>query len=1138
MAKNFNSSLTKLAEFDAMQRALFAEKAPFAVSGCTDSEIVHMGLELAFSTDPASRPYARPESHRTLFITYNEVRAREIWEDAQTFSKTDPLLYPARDLLFSGADVRGSLLSRQRMIALKALLEEKNRLIITTADALLCHLISPKALKENTIRLEPGDITEPNALVRRLVRLGYERESITRSPGEFSLRGGILDIFPVTEENPVRIEFFDDEIDSLRFFDSETQRSLENLEQIHIYPVDELGDTVPEPSGMTPRESTACLLDYFTLSDVLILDEPERMAEKADAVTKEYQESAVHRLEKGEEGELLSLLTPDELWERLSRPRCLILTGLPYRGRPIRAELGFTVETRTIHAYGGQMELLIADLKKMQREKYRMILLSASRSRAERLAHQLAEYELPAFFAEEEEKDVQPGQILVTCGSLHKSYEFPAIRLAILSEGDLFGKKRSRSKKNYSRGGKPVVGLSELNVGDYVIHEDHGLGIFQGVERKIVDNIGRDYLKISYRDGGNLYAPVSQMNKIEKYASRDTENPPALNKLGGAEWTATKTRVKKAVGLIAKDLVALYATRQRIQGFAFSPDSLWQKEFEEQFPYEETEDQVKTIEAVKADMESHKIMDRLICGDVGFGKTEIAIRAAFKAVQDSKQVAYLVPTTVLAQQHYTTFAERMKDYPIRVGLLSRFRTPAEQKKTVADLKRGACDIVIGTHRLLSNDVSFKDLGLLIVDEEQRFGVSDKEKLKKLRENVDVISMTATPIPRTLHMSLIGIRDMSTLKDPPIDRLPIQTYIAEYNEEIVREAIARELARGGQVYYICNKVRNIESVTARIQDLVPDAVVTFAHGQMHERELERIMFDFVNGDIDVLVSTTIVETGLDIPNVNTIIIQDSDRFGLAQLYQLRGRVGRSNRTAYAFLLYKGGRLLKEVAEKRLSAIRDFSELGSGVKISMRDLELRGAGNRLGAEQHGHMEAVGYELYAKLLGEAVSIERGESEKFRFDTSVDMAMDANIPAEYIPNESQKLEIYRRIAEISGQADYDDVLDELIDRFGDIPRPVDHLLKIALLKARAHQVYVTELAASPREIRLTFLPQAPLEPELFIKMLRESHGRLRFKAAGDPTLTLTLKEGEAVSASALLIKVDELLTQLEQSLLEQKVL
>ncbi len=1117
MAKNFNTSLARLAEYDAMGRALFTEKAPVCVSGLSESAAVHFSLELSTS-DGAP--------HRIFYITYNEVRAREIADDAAAFGSRVPLLYPARDLLFAGADVRGSLLSRQRVTALRALAEEKDALVVTTIDALLCRLISPLRLSESIVRLKPGDIMEPNVLIKKLVALGYERESITRMPGEFSLRGGILDIFPVTEETPVRIEFFDDEIDSIRFFDSETQRSLENASGIHIYPVDELGD------------ESASLLDYITASDVLILEEPERMAEKADAVTKEYQESATHRMEAGEAESLLSLYEPDELWPLLSRPRCLILSSLPYRGRPISAEKGFSVEARAIHAYYGQMDLLVADLKKMQREGYRTVLLIASRSRAERLANHLLDYELSAFFSEEEAKDIQPGQILLTTGSLHKSYEFPSLRLAIICENDLFGKKRSRSKKTYSRGGKPVTGLSELAVGDYVIHEDHGLGVFRGVERKIVDNIGRDYLKISYRDGGNLYAPVSQMNKIEKYASRDTDSPPVLNKLGGAEWTATKTRVKKAVGQIAKDLVALYATRQRIQGYAFSADTVWQKEFEEQFPYEETEDQARAIEAVKADMESHKIMDRLICGDVGFGKTEIAIRAAFKAVQDSKQVAYLVPTTVLAQQHYNTFVERMKDYPIRVGLLSRFRTPAEQKKILADLKKGACDIIIGTHRLLSADVVFKDLGLLIVDEEQRFGVSDKEKLKKLRESVDVMSLTATPIPRTLHMSLIGIRDMSTLKDPPIDRLPIQTYISEYNDEIVREAISRELARGGQVYYICNKIKNIENVTARIQDLVPDAVVTFAHGRMHERELERIMFDFVNGDIDVLVSTTIVETGLDIPNVNTIIIQDSDRFGLAQLYQLRGRVGRSNRTAYAFLLYRGGRLLKEVAEKRLSAIRDYTELGSGVKISMRDLELRGAGTLLGAAQHGPMEAVGYELYAKLLGEAVSIERGDKEKLRFDTSVDISMDANIPASYIPNESQKLEIYRRIAEISGQADYDDVMDELIDRFGDIPRPVDHLLKIALLKARAHNVYVTELAASPREIRLSFLPQAPLEPELFIRMLRESHGALRFKAAGDPTLTLTLKEGEAVSASALLMRTDELLTGLEQSLLEQKVL
>ncbi len=1109
MAKNFNSSLSGLSEYDAIRQALLDGRAPLAISGCVDSELVQLAAEFAGS------------DRRVLFLTYNEVRARQIWEDAQTLTAGDPKLFPARDLLFSQADVRGSLLARQRMQGVKALLEESGCFLVTTVDALLCRMASPREMLSRLLHLEVGAEHDPEVLSGKLVQMRFEREAIVQHPGDFALRGGILDVYPLTEENPVRIEFFDNEIDSIRSFDPESQRSRENLSEVFLYPTDETG------------RADASLLEYLSVRDVIVLDEPERMEEKALAVAKEYQESALHRLESGDDVSLLQLFEPESLWPLFKRPHTLILTGLPYRGKPVAADKAFTVEARSIHAYGGNFELLLADLKKMQREKYRMVLLCGSRSRAERLAGQLLDYELPVFFAFEPNKNVEPGQILVTNGNIHKSYEFPSLRLAVVSESDLFGRRKTRSRKSYSRGGEKITRISELSVGDYVVHEDHGLGVFMGVERKIVDQIERDYLKISYRDGGNLFAPVSQMNKIEKYASKDTDSPPALNRLGGTEWHATKARVKKAVGEIAKDLVALYAARQQNNGFPFSPDSLWQQEFEEQFPYVETEDQAKAIEAVKADMESTKIMDRLICGDVGFGKTEVAIRAAFKAVQDSKQVAYLVPTTVLAQQHYNTFAERMKDYPIRVGLLSRFRTPGEQKKLIADLKRGAVDIVIGTHRLLSKDVEFKDLGLLVIDEEQRFGVSDKEKLKKLRESVDVISLTATPIPRTLHMSLIGIRDMSTLKDPPIDRLPIQTYIAEYNDEIVREAISRELARGGQVYYICSKIRNIETVTSRLQELVPDAVVTFAHGQMKERELEQIMYDFVNGDIDVLVSTTIVETGLDIPNVNTIIIQDSDRFGLAQLYQLRGRVGRSNRTAYAFLLYRGGRLLKEVAEKRLSAIRDYSELGSGVRISMRDLELRGAGNLLGAEQHGHMEAVGYELYSKLLGEAVSRVKGEKEKLRFDTTVDISIDANIPSSYIFNESQKLDIYRKISEISSRADYDDVLDELIDRFGDLPRPVDHLLKIALLKARAHAVYVTELSATPAGIRLTFLPQAPLEPERFMSLLQDYRGRLRFQAGETPMLSLALKEGEAASAGALLLKTDDLLSDLETRLL-----
>ena len=581
---------------------------------------------------------------------------------------------------------------------------------------------------------------------------------------------------------------------------------------------------------------------------------------------------------------------------------------------------------------------------------------------------------------------------------------------------------------------------------------------------------------------------------LQKYAGSDARKPK-LNKLGGQEWKKTRTRVQGAVKNIARELVSLYAARQGKEGYAYGKDTVWQREFEEMFPFEETEDQLMAIDATKQDMESHKIMDRLICGDVGYGKTEVALRAAFKAVQEGKQVVYLVPTTILAQQHYNTFVQRMKEFPVRVDLLCRFRTPTQQKKTVEDLKKGWVDIVIGTHRVLSADVQFKDLGLLIVDEEQRFGVTHKEKIKQLKKDVDVLTLTATPIPRTLHMSLIGIRDMSVLEEPPMDRMPIQTYVMEYSEEMVREAISRELARGGQVYYVYNRVSNIADIAGKIAQLVPEASVAFAHGQMHERELEKVMYGFVSGDIDVLVSTTIIETGLDISNVNTMIIHDADQMGLSQLYQLRGRVGRSNRTAYAFLMYKRDKMLKEVAEKRLHAIREFTDLGSGFKIAMRDLEIRGAGNLLGAEQHGHMEAVGYDLYCKMLEEAVQEEKGEKRQESFETTIDMSLDAFIPDRYIPNEVQKLDIYKRIAGIESREEYEDMLEELMDRFGEPMKSVLNLLEIARMKALAHKAYVVEVKQKGDTVRLQMHERARLNPAKIPELLNRHQGELIFK-------------------------------------------
>ena len=606
-------------------------------------------------------------------------------------------------------------------------------------------------------------------------------------------------------------------------------------------------------------------------------------------------------------------------------------------------------------------------------------------------------------------------------------------------------------------------------------------------------------MKISYAGGGNLYIPATQLDLIQKYASADAKKPK-LNRLGTQEWTKTKTRVRGAVKEIAKDLVELYAARQREEGFVYGPDTVWQKEFEEMFPFEETEDQMLAIEATKRDMESNKIMDRLICGDVGYGKTEVAIRAAFKAVQENKQVVYLVPTTILAQQHYNTFVQRMKEFPVRVDLMCRFRTPTQQKKTIEDTKKGLVDIIVGTHRVLSDDLKFKDLGLLIIDEEQRFGVQHKEKIKKLKENIDVLTLTATPIPRTLHMSLIGIRDMSVLEEAPMDRIPIQTYVMEYNDEMVREAIQRELSREGQVYYVYNKVKDIEEITDRIQSLVPEASVTYAHGQMSEHQLEKIMYDFINGEIDVLVSTTIIETGLDISNANTMIIHEADKLGLSQLYQLRGRVGRSNRMAYAFMLYKRDKLLKEVAEKRLSAIREFTDLGSGFKIAMRDLEIRGAGNLLGAEQHGHMEAVGYDLYCKMLNEAVKHLKGEMEEESYTTTIDLNVDAYIPTSYIPNEYQKLDIYKRIASIENEEEMDEMVEELIDRFGDIPKKVQQLLRIASVKAFAHSAYIISIEQKGEEYKFTMYEKAKVCADRIPLLLQQYKGNLNFKVETNP--------------------------------------
>ncbi|CUO76416.1 Transcription-repair-coupling factor [[Eubacterium] contortum] len=1082
----FLAPLAELAEYKEIFGRRKKNSGVLQITGCVNSQKTHL-------------MYALSDGCYYKIIAFSsDEKAKKAYEEYR-FLDENVYLYPAKDLLFYHADIKGKYLIKQRMEVVRAILEaeemesmdEGGITVITTMDAFLDGMPSLREIAKRRIHVEGTGTLDFIKLQEKLSAMGYEREVEIEGPGQYAVRGGILDVFPLTEELPVRIELWGDEVDSIRTFDVESQRSIENLDNVDIYPAAEfLGE----------RGKSVSFLDYFPKEkSLLFLDEPLRLAEHADETAEEYLNSRKNREEAGmQEEEEPEIFSTKVIVDKMNQYYGIGLTTLESKCGGFHVRDTYSLQTKGVNPYNNSFEMLTRDLKRLKRSGYRVILLSGSRTRARRLAEDLRDYDLSSFYSEDLHREVQPGEIMAAYGHVAEGYEYPMLKFMVISETDIFGKqKRKKRRRTYE--GQKIQNFSELKVGDYVVHENHGLGIYQGIEKIEVDKVTKDYMKISYAGGGALYILATQLDLIQKYAGADAKKPK-LNKLGTSQWTKTKSQVRRAVRAVAKDLVELYAARQESQGFVYEPDTVWQKEFEEMFPFEETDDQLQAIADTKRDMESKKIMDRLICGDVGYGKTEIAIRAAFKAVQEGKQVVYLVPTTILAQQHYNTFVQRMRDFPVRVDLLCRFRTSAQQKKTVEDLKKGLVDIVIGTHRVLSKDVQFKDLGLLVIDEEQRFGVTHKEKIKKLRENVDVLTLTATPIPRTLHMSLIGIRDMSVLEEAPMDRMPIQTYVMEYNDEMVREAIERELSRDGQVYYVYNRVSDIADVAGRIQKLVPDAAVSFAHGQMNERQLENIMYDFINGDIDVLVSTTIIETGLDISNVNTMIIHDADRLGLSQLYQLRGRVGRSSRMAYAFLLYRRDKMLKEMAEKRLAAIREFTDLGSGFKIAMRDLEIRGAGNLLGEEQHGHMEAVGYDLYCKMLNEAVKQLKGELEEDVYTTTMDLNIDAYIPESYIPNEFQKLDIYKRIASIENEEEMDDMIEELIDRFGDIPRKVQQLLNIAGLKALAHSAYVTAVEQKGDAYQFTMYEKAKVQPQKIPGLLQAYHGSLVFKADTPP--------------------------------------
>ena len=1144
--------LNSLRAFKLALEAENANASPLLLTGMMDSQKAHIIAAVKEN-----------KNHAVLIITHSELKAREIYEDMAFFIKGEGnlFLYPSKDIVFYSADVKGSLITKERFACLNALISENKPVVVLSIEALFDRLSPPEVFVDNIIHIKEGESHEIAGLVKQLVYMGYERRDMVEAAGQFSLRGGILDIYTAIYDNPMRIEFFGDEVDSIRVMDSESQRSVSKRDSMEVFPMKELvydeytlleaiekiekeykatlanyekkglyeeaaqlkysvGEVMermrseknsPEADRFIQYfyEKSISLLDYMPKDTYIYFDESARIAQRSETAFEEFSQSMQNRLLKGYllPEQINMVFTYSQILAMCANFPQIIMNAMlsTVRDFKLKETASFTVKGSAV--FQNQVDLLIEDISYLKSGGYRIVMLSGNVTRGERIANELNLKGVNSkFFPRFSDIEISTDYISVVSGSLRRGFQYDDIKLAFISDKELFGEKKKARKYKKLKNAKKIDSFMELKVGDYIVHENHGIGIFTGIENIITDNVKRDYIKLTYADGGNLYIPTSQMDMIQKFIGGDNAKPK-MSKLGGADWERVKARAKGAVEILAKDLIELYAKRESTPGFKYSKDTVWQKEFEETFPYEETDDQLNAIEDVKSDMESVKVMDRLICGDVGYGKTEIALRAAFKAVSDGKQVAYLVPTTILAQQHYNTFTQRMQEFPISIEMLSRFRTPKETKAALAGLEKGSVDIVIGTHRILSNDIKFKNLGLVVVDEEQRFGVGHKEKLKRLRENVDVLTLTATPIPRTLHMSLAGIRDMSLLDEPPSERKPIQTYVMEYNQEFIRDAVYRELARGGQVYYLYNRVRSISDMAVRISNLIPEANVAFAHGQMSEKELENIMMDFINGSINVLVCTTIIETGLDIPNVNTIIIHDSDTYGLAQLYQLRGRVGRSSRMAYCYLMYRKDSVLSEVAEKRLQTIRDFTEFGSGFKISMQDLKIRGAGNLLGESQHGHMDSVGYDMYCRLLNDEIQRLKGFTPEELFETSVDLEFTAYIPPDYIKNEEQRLEIYKKISLIRDKSDYYDVQEELEDRFGDMPRSVSALMDIAYMKAKANQVGVISITQKRGNVVITFKNNANADPMKITAIVSKAN-RFTFTVANNPFITYRLKD------------------------------
>ena len=1138
--------ITKTKGFGEVNQGVSEKRYPIGVYGISDS------ARAAFISSFFN------ETEKSVYVfSWSDMEARAIYEDLQLW-ELDVFYLPARELVFYDADAISGDLRWERLRVLKEIAADQKKIIVTSIESLLSAWMPLKYFKDYTFNFRPGDVIDLENLAKRLIESGYERAEVTEGRGQFSLRGGIMDIFSPVADFPVRIELFGDEIDTIRIFNPDSQRSMDHVETAEIFPSKEIIIDKPSlirgrdqiqrefddvmnnkkmrkalgPEGFEKLKSivnknlealdqtwsfetidsylpyffqeTASLFDYIG-DDFIMLDDSVRTMGKLESAEFEFKEQYQTFLGRGEilAGQSGIMVSPKEIQSQLETKAVLTLNDMMKTDRLLPPRHLAQFEANSIYHFHGQLEMLVDDILERKKAGWRTVILSGTRPRGERLEKTLRERDIEAVYRDDVGEVPKEGTV-ITFGNQKTSFEFRDIKLALISDAQVFGESTKKKKRRQIKGKgiEKIHSYDDLKKGEYVVHVNHGIGVYQGMKQMEAQGAIKDYLEISYDRNDRLFIPVDQLDLIQKYIGNEAASPK-VSRLGGQDWARAKAKARQNVDEVAEEIVQLYAQRSQIKGYEFSKDTPWQREFEDEFAFEETQDQLSSIEEIKKDMESPRVMDRLLCGDVGYGKTEVAMRAAFKAIMDGKQVAVLVPTTILAEQHYKNFSRRFDGFAVSVDMVSRFRTPRQVKETLSRLKEGNLDIIIGTHKLLGKSVVFKDLGLLVVDEEQRFGVKHKEKLKELKQTVDVLTLSATPIPRTLNMSMTGIRDISLIETPPEDRFPIQTYVVEFNEQLIRDAILREKGRQGQCYFVFNRVQEIERMANYLKKLVPEVEFGIAHGQLAERELEDVMVEFMEGRFDVLVSSTIIETGLDISNVNTIIIYDSDKLGLSQLYQLRGRVGRSNRIAYAYLTYRRDKVLTVVAEKRLKALKDFTDLGSGFRIAMRDLEIRGAGNMMGKAQSGQMAAVGYDMYIRMLDEAVKKLTGQATSGAAETVVDIRLDAYIPKEYIEDEVLKIQMYKKIAAIETKEDYFHVKEELEDRFSDIPNATYNLMDVALLRAKAKALGITEIRDRGRSVMITFVDAKAVKGEYVdVVASKEYAQRTRFIDKPTPQL------------------------------------